>query len=273
MLKDLFKTKVKSDMPSKTVVLDGHSIVLYGAPGDTYFTSIASTPDRDITNHFDTLNGCLRGLPVDAVVLDVGANIGLTVAAASMRLTRGKVYGVEPSPKAFKALAEMTSINALANVTIINKCLGETPGMVPFIEADFLAGSYVGADTREAPTVDVEMTTVDILVKELRLDRLDLVKIDVEGFELDILKGATETIERFNPRFVVEFNSFAIACNRNQSPQQLADFIIDTFGKFEVKRHGIFYPVMNTKTIRDFIFANMASFGCVEDVVFGGFPR
>ena len=77
--------------------------------------------------------------------------------------------------------------------------------------------------TREASTVNVEMTTLDILVKQLGLKRLDLVKIDVEGFELDILKGAIETIKTFNPRFVVvEFNSFAICCNRNQSPQQLA---------------------------------------------------
>src|SRR5262245_21457769 len=77
----------RSDMPSTSVVLDGHAVVLFGVPGDTYFTSIVDTPVQNITTHFDTLNGCLQSLPVDAVALDVGANIGLTVAAASKRLT------------------------------------------------------------------------------------------------------------------------------------------------------------------------------------------
>ena len=61
----------------------------------------------------------------------------------------------------------------------------------------------------------VPMTSIDAIVAELSLQRLDLIKIDVEGFELDVLKGALQTIRRFRPRIVAEFNSFALIANRN----------------------------------------------------------
>jgi hypothetical protein len=117
--------------------------------------------------------------------------------------------------------------------------------------------------------LEVAVTTLDLLVQRLNLGRVDLVKVDVEGFELDVLKGAAHVIDTLNPRFVIEFNSYAIACNRRQSPMHLAEHILGRFGGFSVERDGRFIKVSTEKELRDFIFSNMSSRGCIDDISFG----
>ena len=59
---------------------------------------------------------------------------------------------------------------------------------------------------RKGPEVEVETTTIDQLVDELRLPRVDVLKLDIEGAERDALKGARSTLERFRPRLLIDAN-------------------------------------------------------------------
>ncbi|MEJ7932946.1 FkbM family methyltransferase [Sphingobium sp. AN558] len=243
---------------------------LYGFEQDEYFRQILQNPGLDVAFHNPLFSQVAAALPGNATIIDIGANIGLTTIPSSRYLPQGRVISIEPSPKIFSALAKMTSANGLKNVTLVNKCIGEVAGQVPFVENfDFLAGSYAGSDAREESTVMVEMITLDSLVRSERLDRIDLIKIDVEGFELDVLKGGSFTLDNYNPIFVMEFNSFALTANRNLSPRALLDFILDRFGSFSVLRQGEKYRISTARAVRDFIYANMAMYGCVEDIVFG----
>jgi FkbM family methyltransferase len=258
------------DLSSAEVVSVGKPAKVFGVASDAYFAELLQNPGVDIWGHVPTFMRVARGLPQNGTIIDIGANIGLTALAGSRLVRDGKVVAVEPSPLAFAALAALVNENSLSNVEVISKCIGAAPGRVSFVQNDnFLAGSYVGSDAREDTSVDVEMTTLDHLTYALRLPSVDLVKIDVEGFELDVLLGGTKAIEDYNPTFVVEFNAFAITANRNASPRAMLDFIIDRFGSFKVIRGDDVQEISTPLQVRDFIYSNMAAYHCVDDIIFG----
>jgi len=252
------------------VVSVGAAATIFGTTSDAYFAQLVTHAGQDISGHNPTFMRVAEQLPLDGTIIDIGANIGLTALPGARRVPFGKVIAVEPSPLAFSALQRMVDTNGLTNCEPVNMCMGAQPGTVAFVEnADFLAGSYVGADAREASTVTAEMTTLDQFVSERGIASVDLVKIDVEGFELDVLQGAVRTIERLNPTFVMEFNSYAIVANLNRSPRALLDFIHDKFGSFRVYRDGCLATISTLEERRAFIYENMTRYGTVEDIIFG----
>ena len=117
----------------------------------------------------------------------------------------------------------------------------------------------------------VPVTTLDALTRQIPLDRLDLIKLDIEGSELEALKGATETIRRFNPRFVMEFFSVAICAVRRTSPIFLLEFILDRFGSFSFLDEGKVITVSTHAEAVEFMVRNMVRAKTnVDDIAFGG---
>jgi FkbM family methyltransferase len=236
--------------------------VVFGVGGDTYFDNLGAYAAQN-----DSLVEELQKLPPDAVVMDVGANIGITTVMASRAVPAGRVFAFEPGPTAFACLSATVAANALGNCAIHNVGLGASAGELPFTETDFLAGSYVGGGAGAGPKVRIR--TLDVLAAEAGIQRLDLVKIDVEGFELDVLRGAAEAIARFRPRFVMEFNSYALIANRDQSPRKVLDFVLERFGSFYARRDGATVTVTNDLELRHFLYSNMVTRGCIDDIHFG----
>lgn len=243
----------------------GRPAKLVGLAEDTYFADVLShIPQNQL------FIGTACDIPPDSIIIDVGANIGVTALIGSFCVPSGAVYAVEPSPRAIGCLRRMIELNGLENCKPINAAMGERPGKSRFVEREFLAGSHMSvAGDDYGAAIEVEVTTLDLLAEQFNLGRVDLVKVDVEGFELDVLKGAAHVINAFNPRFVIEFNSYAIACNRKQSPMDLAEYIVARFGSFTVERDGRFIKVCSKGEVRDFVFSNMSSKSCIDDISFG----
>ena len=256
---------LRSKLGRKTIDIAGQKTVVYGKKGDRYFDNLAAFAGQN-----SVLDEELDKLPAHATIIDVGANIGVTTVAAARKLPEGKVIAIEPSPLAFECLEKTIYKNNLSNVTLLNIGAGESPGEIGFVESEFLAGSYVALDAREPNSTKIKVKTLDMIVEQQNIAGVDLIKIDVEGFELDVLQGAQNTIERFNPRFVLEFNSFALTANRNISPRSLLDFVLDNFDEFQVLRDGVKSTISSPTDTRDFIYSNMAVQGCVDDISFGG---
>ncbi len=147
-----------------------------------------------------------RTLAPDAVVVDGGAHIGvLTVLLASL-CPDGHVYAFEPGPASRAHLVANLATNDMTNVTVEGVVLYDTDGEVVFdFDSTFPAGSHVGSTG--APTTSRRL---DTWARERSIDRLDLLKLDVEGSELAVLSAATETIRRFRPITVVECNPVAL---------------------------------------------------------------
>jgi FkbM family methyltransferase len=127
----------------------------------------------------------------DDVVFDVGTNIG-TIANWFSNRTK-HVHGFEPHPDNLRMTQDQIVLRQTKNITLSQLALGSEPGSLQLHVKSFHGHHSLG-DTDASPTVekiDVQVDTVDRYCKTNAIDRIDFLKIDVEGFEEDVLKGAT----------------------------------------------------------------------------------
>ncbi len=143
------------------------------------------------------------------IVVDVGANTGVYAVQQARRGAR--VYAFEPNPECYRRLQESVRANNLEDrVTAVNCALGAAAGSAELLVPDGLTtmGSlrpeWTPGDGQPGLKVDVD--TIDRVAKTLGICRIDLLKVDVEGLELDVLQGAHETIALVE-RLVVEYHS------------------------------------------------------------------
>ncbi len=160
-------------------------------------------------------------VPVGGVCVDVGAEYGLyTVAMAAAAGPTGTVHAVEPQPDAHTAMARMVRLAGVDDRVVRHRrALGTTAGRatlsvpmrrgLPVHGRAFLTeGAHGGGpndeEFDESREVEVEVTTLDDLAEAEGLHRLDLLKADVEGAELQVLQGGAATIERLRPAVQLE---------------------------------------------------------------------
>lgn len=139
------------------------------------------------------------------VFIDVGAHIGkYTVPAAFERPTT--VIAIEPDPFNFELLEENISRNMLSNVIPINKGAYSSAGKIPFYTTEAGEGMhsiYRQPESRQEATIEVD--TLDHIFDELQLNKpVTLIKIDVEGAEYEVLKGAEKILQQFHPDLIIE---------------------------------------------------------------------
>ncbi len=140
-------------------------------------------------------------------VADVGANVGEVALNLAKRVgPEGSVYAFEPDSIAFSKLFLNHSLNNFDNVTLINVGLGAKPEKrVLMAEVDYnRGGSRIQSNLCEGQTVN--LTSMDLFMEENQVDKLDLIKIDVEGYEHYVLEGAIEVIRKSKPILFVEVN-------------------------------------------------------------------
>ncbi len=140
-------------------------------------------------------------------VLDIGANVGLYAVQSARR--GAVVYAFEPSRASYERLVYNVIDNGLSGrVTTSNCALGSRPGRGVVVSDGLTIHGQVqpiGDRSRQVPTA-VEMTTLDRLVWRFGLARIDLMKIDVEGAEVEVLGGAIDALKAVD-RIIVEYHS------------------------------------------------------------------
>ena len=132
-------------------------------------------------------------------VIDVGANIGVYTVLATEKVGKnGKVVAIEPEPKNYKQLLGNIKLNNFQNVIPIEAALTDHNGIEKLYCSPW-AGCHSLVITKDRiPSVEVSVKTLDKLVEELNLKKIDLIKIDTEGAEIPVLKGA-ERMLKANP--------------------------------------------------------------------------
>jgi FkbM family methyltransferase len=145
--------------------------------------------------------GCYDAIAIDHPrrVVDVGANIGVFSLYQSMVKRAAQVIAFEPSPEVFPRLVKNIDINSIKNVRLVNAAVGDESGMLSFAESRISANSRVS----EMGLLKVPCVRLDDELKDV--PGIDLLKIDTEGYETHVLRGAFETLKK-TERIVLELH-------------------------------------------------------------------
>ncbi len=143
----------------------------------------------------------------DAVCLDLGPFLGISGMYLAKRANRGRVVFVEPDARSAARLLDNIRLNALTNTEVAAKAVHSETGRAAFVyENSDESRLAAPGESRDAAGM-VDTISLPDLVAERRLDRLDLVKIDVEGAEFELADGLEWLLETF-PQAVVAMASY-----------------------------------------------------------------
>lgn len=169
-------------------------------------------------------------VPPDGVVLDIGAHAGQFAKLFARLAPRGRVYAFEPSPYALSILRLAVRTSRLRNIVIEPLGLSDAPGTARLTTPIKRRGgmgfglAHLGAADRPGDHVEheVRLTTLDRACEGL--ERVDFIKIDIEGWELSALRGGATTLGRFRPAIYAEVNHCHLA-RAGTDPAQLWAFL------------------------------------------------
>lgn len=113
----------------------------------------------------------------------------------------------------------------------------------------------------------VQVQTLDEVVERAEIDRLDLIKIDVEGLELDVLEGAKHTILRLQPTVIIEFNSFTLLAYRDISPRKALEMLFKIFDSIYYRVDNEIRRLDQLDGLHHFLHSNLVANGCVDDLI------
>jgi FkbM family methyltransferase len=169
-------------------------------------------------------------------VFDIGANIGAhTLPLARLVGPHGTVAAFEPTDYAFSKLRRNLALNPLfeqriiaVQALLVSKTEDQKPQAIPSswsleapLPGDNIHPVHKGSYNSLQGATAIQL---DQWVDESHLDRLDFIKIDVDGFEIDVLEGAKKTLKRFRPRIMMEFAPYVFE-ERGRSFAELMAFL------------------------------------------------
>lgn len=163
--------------------------------------------------------------------IDVGANSGIYSLFSAYKIqSRGLVLSFEPSQREFSKLKTNILINSFKNIKSFRLAISDSIAQTKLLIAnDFHAGhntfgNFVYKDTGLVGTETVDTITLDQILEQEKLTRVDVIKLDIEGSELKALRGAEKTIQQFNPIFLIEILD-SILKNCGTNAEEVWDFL------------------------------------------------
>lgn len=211
----LFKNnlKIKTPPPKKTgarIISENGNIVMAEALGIIWKLDKQRYLDREILEYgvFDPYTTAVVNQLVKPgmVVIDVGANFGYyTLQFAKLTGRTGCVYAVEPVDRYRERLIDTLKLNNVTNVKVIGNALSNKQGKSRISVGECSATFHWQEQYSPEESYEVPVTTLDALVKENKINKLDFIKIDMDGHETTFLEGAEKRLTVFKPLMIIEF--------------------------------------------------------------------
>jgi FkbM family methyltransferase len=149
--------------------------------------------------------------------IDVGANIGyFTLMGAALVGSEGKVIAFEPSPYAYGRLENTVNRNNISQVSLVQAGLSNSKSTIQLYISDDKWGNHSPTMIKNdgGQPIDVPVFRLDEYLKSNNIVYVDLMKVDVEGFEPNVIEGAREAIESKKIHSILlEFNKYWLECN------------------------------------------------------------
>jgi len=144
------------------------------------------------------------------LVVDIGAHVGyFSLLAARQVGPQGKVYSFEPDPSNYRLLQRNIEANGYTNITATQKAISKASGSAQLMlsSRDNGTHSLYAQDSRDADVVTVNLVSLDEFLVDEGWPKVDLIKMDVEGAEMDALEGMSRLFKESSKlKLVMEFN-------------------------------------------------------------------
>lgn len=215
-------------VPAPAVLRHLHEAVLDRLPGDHLVSVLPGGERVRLSAHHRSLSwnpeeyrAFHAVIRPRAIVLDVGANVGAyTLLFAQWAGRSGRVFAFEPSPSASRSLRRHLALNSAGNVEVIDAAVCDRQGTAALYDDGCPGRSSLIGSAEHHRAVTVRTTTIDSFCAERSLTP-DVVKIDVEGAELEVLRGARRTLAAEKTVAFVEFHP-SVWRSRNLDASDLA---------------------------------------------------
>lgn len=184
----------------------------------------------------DTLYSLVKN---GTTVIDVGTNIGETLLNFAKINRDGVNFGFEPVPYLYEIAKNNITLNKFESIELINKGLSSSEETLSFSEVseNNSGGTFLTRANSEDPVRSVQVVRLDDFVNRRGIENISLIKIDVEGFEMEVLKGASETLRCFRPTLFVEIDDKFLA-RQKSSAADVFDFLIKHKYRIELAETG-----------------------------------
>jgi len=193
-----------SNSSNHPLIVNGHEMVL-SAPGSYPPVAMATGEyEKQTTYLFEKI------LHPSMIVVDVGAHVGyFSLLAARNVGPEGKVFSFEPDPTNYELLLRNVNLNGYTNITPVNSAISDSTGLRTLFQTSLDSGrhSTYRHGLPHSGSVKVKTWTLDDFLETQNWPNVDLVKMDVEGAEVDVLNGMSVLREKMpGIQLIVEFN-------------------------------------------------------------------
>ncbi|MCZ2356577.1 MAG: FkbM family methyltransferase [Bacteroidia bacterium] len=162
----------------------------------------------------------------DAIILDIGTNIGTTLLRFADRVgSNGYVYGFEPDVINYKSCFKNISLNNFSNIEVNNIGLGDSNNVFLLVvdtPTNRGGNRIVIGNTTNKESIEIKVQKLDDWITSKDISKINVIKIDVEGFEFKVLKGGIETIQKFKPIMFIELDDNNLKAVGNSAKELIA---------------------------------------------------
>lgn len=188
--------------------------------------SVGGNISRSLQFDEDSLAIFTKYINSGMTVIDIGANIGATSLLFSQYVgASGSVYAFEPHPVTFQHLLRSLNLSNLDNVYATQTGLGSNKSTASLkynpLSTGWSSINGIGVDYQQ--TAEITIDRLDDFVSEQGLNRVDFIKVDVEGYEMEVFRGGEVTFSTFKPVVQFEYNRTG-AVNSGWSLRDAYDF-------------------------------------------------
>ena len=166
------------------------------------------------------------------VVMDIGANVGdVTLHCSKLVGREGRVLAFEPDPVNFQRLTTNLTLNNFENIKVHNIGFGDVPGTfrMALDHKDNKGMTRIAGDDYQGSHAEVAITTLDEFCSGKEFPgKVNVVKIDVEGFETRILRGANTFIKKYRPKLFVELSDNLLKLQQSSARELVS--LLESYG-------------------------------------------